>query len=349
MVEQHLVIIGNGITGITTARHVRKLSDSSITVISNETDHFYSRTALMYIYMGHMGYEQTKPYENWFWQKNRIDLVRGAVTKIDTDQKELRLEDGRSIHYDRLVITTGSKSNKFGWPGQDLPGVQGLYSYQDLELLENNTKDCSHAVIVGGGLIGIELAEMILSRNIPLTILVRENYYWDNILPMEEARMIGNHVLEHGVDLMLNTNLKEMLAGKEGRVRAIVTQNGIEIPCDFVGLTPGVHPNIDLVKDTKVETNRGVLVNDYLETNIKDVYAAGDCAEIKVGGDSRNLVEQLWYTGRLQGLALAKTICGDRTQYDRGIWFNSAKFFDIEYQTYGFVSNVPVEGEETFY
>ena len=299
--------------------------------------------------MGHMGYEQTKPYENWFWQKNRIDLVRGAVTKIDTDQKELRLEDGRSIHYDRLVITTGSKSNKFGWPGQDLPGVQGLYSYQDLELLENNTKDCSHAVIVGGGLIGIELAEMILSRNIPLTILVRENYYWDNILPMEEARMIGNHVLEHGVDLMLNTNLKEMLAGKEGRVRAIVTQNGIEIPCDFVGLTPGVHPNIDLVKDTKVETNRGVLVNDYLETNIKDVYAAGDCAEIKVGGDSRNLVEQLWYTGRLQGLALAKTICGDRTQYDRGIWFNSAKFFDIEYQTYGFVSNVPVEGEETFY
>lgn len=349
MVEQHLVIIGNGITGITTARHVRKLSDSSITVISNETDHFYSRTALMYIYMGHMGYEQTKPYENWFWQKNRIDLVRGAVTKIDTDQKELRLEDGRSIHYDRLVITTGSKSNKFGWPGQDLPGVQGLYSYQDLELLENNTKDCSHAVIVGGGLIGIELAEMILSRNIPLTILVRENYYWDNILPMEEARLIGNHVLEHGVDLMLNTNLKEMLAGKEGRVRAIVTQNGIEIPCDFVGLTPGVHPNIDLVKDTKVETNRGVLVNDYLETNIKDVYAAGDCAEIKVGGDSRNLVEQLWYTGRLQGLALAKTICGDRTQYDRGIWFNSAKFFDIEYQTYGFVSNVPVEGEETFY
>ncbi len=349
MVEQHLVIIGNGITGITTARHVRKLSDSSITVISNETDHFYSRTALMYIYMGHMGYEQTKPYENWFWQKNRIDLVRGAVTKIDTDQKELRLEDGRSIHYDRLVITTGSKSNKFGWPGQDLPGVQGLYSYQDLELLENNTKDCSHAVIIGGGLIGIELAEMILSRNIPLTILVRENYYWDNILPMEEARMIGNHVLEHGVDLMLNTNLKEMLAGKEGRVRAIVTQNGIEIPCDFVGLTPGVHPNIDLVKDTKVETNRGVLVNDYLETNIKDVYAAGDCAEIKVGGDSRNLVEQLWYTGRLQGLALAKTICGDRTQYDRGIWFNSAKFFDIEYQTYGFVSNVPVEGEETFY
>ena len=115
MAEQHLVIIGNGISGITTARHVRKKSDMKITVISNETDHFYSRTALMYIYMGHMGYEQTKPYENWFWQSNRIDLVRGAVTEINTDHKTLQFEDGRSFNYDKLVIATGSKSNKFGY------------------------------------------------------------------------------------------------------------------------------------------------------------------------------------------------------------------------------------------
>lgn len=349
MAEQHLVIIGNGITGVTTARHVRKRSDMAITMISNETEHFFSRTALMYIYMGHMGYEQTKPYENWFWQKNRIDLVRGFVAEIDTDQKLLRLESGRSIQFDKLVIATGSKSNKFGWSGQDLPGVQGLYSFQDLELLEENTKDCKHAVIVGGGLIGIELAEMLLSREIPVTFLVRETYYWDNILPMEEARMISDHVLEHGVDLKLKTNLKEIVPGKDGRVRAVTTDQGEEITCDFVGLTPGVHPNIDVTQKTKIETNRGILVNDYLETNIPDVYAAGDCAEIKVDGNGRNQIEQLWYTGRMQGIALAKTICGEQTKYNRGIWYNSAKFMDIEYQTYGFVSNVPREGEESFY
>lgn len=345
---QHLVIIGNGVTGITTARHVRKRSDMKITVISNETDHFFSRTALMYIYMGHMRYKDTKPYEDWFWEKNRIDLLRGHVTVLDTGAKLLRLKDGREISYDKLLIAAGSQSNKFGWPGEDLAGVQGLYSYQDLQLLEENTNNVSRAVIVGGGLIGIELAEMLLSRNIPVTFLVRENYYWDNILPMEEARLVSRHVLEHGVDLRLATNLKEILAGEDGRVRAVVTEFGEEISCQFVGLTPGVHPNIDLVKDSPVETRRGVLVNEYLETNIPDIYSAGDCAEI-AANDAQSRIEQLWYTGRKQAQALAKTICGERTPYDRGVWFNSAKFMDIEYQTYGFVSNVPREGEESFY
>jgi NAD(P)H-nitrite reductase large subunit len=111
-----------------------------------------------------------------------------------------------------------------------------------------------------------------------------------------------------------------------------------------------VSPNIEIVKGTKIEAARGVLVNDYLETSVPGVYAAGDCAEIRStqpGG--RNRVEQLWYTGRMQAEALAKTILGERTAYDRGIWFNSAKFLDIEYQTYGFVPNMHRQGEETFY
>lgn len=346
---QHLVIIGNGITGITTARQVRKRSDMKITVISNETDYFFSRTALMYVFMGHLRFEQTKPYEDWFWPKNRIELVRGTVTELNTGEKIVRLEDGHMFRYDKLVIATGSQTNKFNWPGQDLPGVQGLYSYQDLQLLEENSRGVSRAVIVGGGLIGIELAEMLLSRNIPVTFLVRENYYWDNVLPREEARLISRHVLEHGIDLRLHTNLKEILPGENGRVRAAVTEFGEEIPCQLVGLTPGVRPNIDLAKKSAIAVNRGVLVNEYLETNIPGVYAAGDCAEIVAedGGPAR--IEQLWYTGRLQGQALAKTICGERTRYQRGVWFNSAKFFDLEYQTYGFVSNEPREGESSFY
>ena len=168
---KHLVILGNGIAGVTTARNVRKRSDMKITIISAESDHFYSRTALMYIFMGHMTYENTKPYEDWFWGKNNIELVRGFVNKIDTDNRELSLDEGRKISYDILVVATGSKSNKFGWPGQDLPGVQGLYSLQDLEHLEDNSREISRAVLVGGGLIGVELAEMLTSRGIPVTDL----------------------------------------------------------------------------------------------------------------------------------------------------------------------------------
>lgn len=347
----HLVIIGNGITGITTARHVRKQSDMRITVISGESKYFFSRTALMYVYMGHMKWDNLKPYEDWFWKKNKIELVFAEVTSIDTGSKMLALNSGEKINYEKLVIATGSKPNKFGWPGEDLPGVQGLYSKQDLELLEKNTKDIHSAVIVGGGLIGIELAEMMHTRGIHVTFLVRENLYWGSILPPDEAAMVCRHILEHGMDLKLSTQLKEIVPGQDGRVNAVITDKGEKIECQFVGLTPGVHPNIDLVKNTNIQTGRGVLVNEYLETNIPDVYSAGDCAEILVpGGNSKNKVEQLWYTGKMQAEVLAQNILGKKIKYDRGIWFNSAKFLDIEYQTYGFVSNkLPREGEETFY
>ncbi len=345
----HLVIIGNGISGVTAARTVRKTSKMKITIISGETDHFFSRTALMYIYMGHMKYEHTKPYEDWFWEKNGINLIKGWVEKIDTDNKYVEMKDGRIINWSKLLLATGSQPNKFGWPGQDLPGVQGFYSLQDLELMEQNTAGIDHAIIVGGGLIGIEVAEMLHSRNIPVTFLVRENNFWDIILPEEEAKMINREIVEHGIDLRLATELKEILPDKNGRVRAVVTDKDEEISCGFVALTVGVHPNISLVKNSKIETGRGVLVNDFLETSVPDVYAAGDCAEIIVPGEARNRIEQLWYTGRMQGESVGKTIAGKRTKYERGIWFNSAKFLDLEYQTYGFVSNIPLESENSFY
>ena len=129
----NIAIIGNGISGITAARWIRKLSDHSITVISSESEHFYSRTALMYIYMGHMRYEDTKPYEDWFWKKNRIDLIKDHVISISTDDHSITLREGGLLKYDKLIIASGSKSNKFGWPGQDLNGVNGLYHLQDLE------------------------------------------------------------------------------------------------------------------------------------------------------------------------------------------------------------------------
>ena len=279
---ENIVIIGNGISGVTAARHIRKMSDKRIMIVSAETDHFFSRTALMYVYMGHMQYEHIKPYEDWFWEKNRIELVRGYVTKVDVDQKEILIDNSRVLGYDKLIIATGSKPNKFGWPGQDLHGVQGLYSKQDLDLLEVNAPDkevCKRAVIVGGGLIGIELAEMLRSRDIPVTFLVRENNFWDGVLPDGESKMINEHIIEHHIDLRLATNLAEILPDENDRVRAVTTDKGETINCNLVGLTPGVSPNVAFLADSGIEVGRGVKVNRYLQTNIPDVYAIGDCAE----------------------------------------------------------------------
>ncbi len=338
---EHIVIIGNGIAGVTAARHIRKLSNHKITIISSETDHFFSRTALMYVYMGHMKFEHTKPYEDSFWKKNRIDLKKGYVNQVSTDTKEVVCEDGDRFTYDKLIIATGSKPNKFGWPGQDLKGVQGLYSFQDLQKLEDNAPNkniCKRAVIVGGGLIGIELAEMLRTRDIPVTFLVREDSFWNGVLPKGESEMLNRHIKNHHIDLRLSTNLKEIISDENGRAKAvIIEETGEELACDVVGLTAGVSPNISFLKETTIELGRGVKVNRMLETNIKDVYAIGDCAEQHEAIGNRRPIEAVWYTGRMMGETVAQTICGNPTEYKPGHWFNSAKFLDIEYQTYGWV------------
>jgi NADPH-dependent 2,4-dienoyl-CoA reductase/sulfur reductase-like enzyme len=299
--------------------------------------------------MGHMKYENTKPYEDWFWKKNRIELVKDYVEKVDSESKKLILRNRGNFKYDILIIASGSKSNKFGWPGQDLKGVQGLYSFQDLELMEQNSKGIKHAVIVGGGLIGIEMAEMLLTRKIGVTILVRENEFWSNVLPIQEANLISRHVRSHHVDLRLNTELKEIQSDGNGKVKSIVTNKGETIDCQFVGITVGVSPNIDFLKGSGIATKRGVLVNEFLETNVPDVYALGDCVERKYDLPGRRNIEQVWYTGRMMGEVVAQTICGEKAKYEPGPWFNSAKFFDIEYQTYGNVWNELKSNEMEFY
>jgi NADPH-dependent 2,4-dienoyl-CoA reductase/sulfur reductase-like enzyme len=379
-----IVILGNGIAGITAARFIRKRSDHEILVISDESDEFFSRTALMYIYMGHLRERDTRPYEPWFWDKNRIQRLRARIARIDFDKKTLHATDGKTIFYDKLVLALGSRPNKFGWPGQDLNGVQGLYHLQDLAtmeqffprpeglggeglgeeglsgeglgeegLSEEHASDRKYennfsgqdfsaqafrpgkAVIAGGGLIGVEMAEMFHSRQIPVTFLVREKDFWGNVLPPEEAAMVSRHLREHHIDLRLQTELREILDDGQGYCRAVVTQSGETIPCNFVGLTVGVRPNIDFLINSALETNRGILVNDHLETNLPDVYAAGDCAELRRPQPGRRAIEAVWYTGRMMGETLAHNLTGNRTPYNPGVWFNSAKFFDIEYQVYG--------------
>lgn len=344
-----IAIIGNGISGVTAARFLRKLSDHEITLISAETDYFFSRTALMYIYMGHMRFQDTQPYEPHFWEKNRIKLVKDYVDSIDATKKELVMAQGPHIKYDKLIIACGSTPNKFGWPGQDLKGVGGLYSYQDLENMEAFSDGLQRAVIVGGGLIGIEMAEMFHSRHIPVTFLVREKSYWDAVLPQEESAMINRHIIENGIDLRLETELKEIVDDGNGKTCAVITNTGERIECGYVGLTAGVRPNVNFLRESGLDIQKGIVVNEFLETNLADIYAIGDCSQQQKPQAGRRPVEAIWYTGRMMGEVVAHNICGQKTAYDPGIWFNSAKFIDIEYQVYGTVMAKPPENHVSIY
>jgi NAD(P)H-nitrite reductase large subunit len=351
---QHIIIIGNGISGVTAARHIRKLANHRITIISGETDYFFSRTALMYVYMGHLKFDHTKPYEDNFWTKNQIELKRAWVKEINFEQKKIHFNiDLQTLSYDKLILALGSTPNKFGWKGQDLKGVQGLYSYQDLENLEALSSKIKKGVIVGGGLIGVELAEMLHSRGIEITFLVRENSFWNQVLPPEESAMLNRHILQNHIDLRLSSELDEIIGDENGQVKSIKTKSGEVIDCQFVGLTVGVSPNIASLRDSfqqgGLETNRGILVNEFLETNVPDVYAIGDCAEHRTPPAGRKAIEQIWYTGRIMGETVAQTIGNHPMPYSPGVFFNSAKFFDIEYQTYGQVPAQLPTGESTFY
>ena len=349
MVSQSpIIIIGNGIAGITTARHIRKRSDVPILIISKESQYFFSRTALMYVYMGHLKWEHLEPYEKGFWQQNNIDLLKAEVTQIKPQEKLIVLANSQHLSYSSLVLATGSTPNKFGWKGQDLNGVQGLYTKQDLEQLTDNTPNIKQAVVVGGGLIGIELAEMLHSRGIDVSFLVREDSFWNKVISTHEGAIIEKHILAHGIDLKMSTNLVEIVANEKGHATAVITDQGETLPCQMVGLTAGVRPNIDFLKNSELEMNRGILVDQYLATNLPDVYAIGDCAELRDPLPHRNAIEAVWYVGRMMGETLAQSLTENLTPYTPGHWFNSAKFFDIEYQTYGQISPLATQEENHF-
>lgn len=345
MKDSGLIIIGNGIAGVTAARHVRKRSNMPITIISSESKHFFSRTALMYIYMGHMKYEHTKPYEDYFWEKNNIELLFDHVESIEHASKSLRLRDGGVISYDKLIIATGSKTASYGWPGMELEGVQGLYSLQDLQSMEESTKGISNAVVIGGGLIGVEMAEMLRTRGIEVDFLVRESRFWGNVLPEEEAGMVKHEMEADGVRLHFKSELESFIGDENGKLKAIKTKQGQEFNCQFAGITTGVKPNIDFLKDSGIEIEKGILVNEYLESNVKDIYAIGDCAQLRKPPSGRRPIEAVWYVGKMMGEVVAANICDSPTLYQPGVWFNSAKFFHLEYHTYGLVNAQLQSGE----
>jgi 3-phenylpropionate/trans-cinnamate dioxygenase ferredoxin reductase component len=333
----HIVILGNGVAGITAAIHIRRWSNYRITVISAESDFFFSRTALMYVFMGHMRLKDTEPYERTFWEKQLIQRLRASVTDILMDSKTVRTSDGQLITYDKLVIATGSRPAMPGIPGEQLPGIQGFYHLQDLDSLETAAALMKKALIIGGGLIGLELAEMLHSRHIPLTMLIREEKVLDFLLPPPESDLVERHIRNQGIDIRLGTGIRSFTDESKGRLSGALTLSGEHVAADFAGITIGVRPNIAFLEGSGLETRSGVLTDEYLQTNVPDVFAAGDCVELRNPPPGSRATEALWYTARSMGEAVARNICQPPTPYQPGIWFNSAKFFHLEYQVYGHV------------
>ena len=332
------IIIGNGITGVTAAEVIRQRDErAEVTIISDESPYLYARTALMWVYMRQMNLRNTEPRERWWWDEQRLTLVQDRVTAIDTDARRLKLRDGKPMTYDRLLLATGGSANMFGWPGQDLDGVCNMCTLEDLGQLEAVRPRLERAVVVGGGLIGIELVEMMVHDKVPVTYLIREPWYWDLVLNEAEASLVHHRMRDHGVELILEDEIGSIEGDDQGRVRAVKTKKGKDLLCELVGFAVGVRSNIDLAQAAGIVCGRGILVDTSMATSAAGVFAAGDCSEIMRGDDLPNLAQKLWYTGIRQGRVAGQAMVGDQVSYDPGIPYNAAQFFFLDYLNVGWM------------
>lgn len=328
---------------------LRQFDDTAkITIISSESDHFFSRTALMYVVAGQLSEKCVEPYERDHYARMKFNRVRDRVSSIDPITRAIHLENAEPIIFDKLLIASGSLGVKAPWSGGELDGVGNFVTWQDMEWLMTEMKSAKKAIVVGGGLIGIEVAEILLKADIKVNMLVREDWFWPIALSSQESDLIIPHMESHGCQVHLKKSVKEII-GQNGRVNAVRTEDGRELPCDLFVTTIGVTPQTSFLSNCGLELDErgGIVVDDNLFTGLPDIWAAGDCTSV-VWFNGVRRPEQLWYTSRDQGRIAGVNMAGDNKIYKRGTFYNSAKFFDIEYTTAGYV-NFKMEGEENWF
>lgn len=347
---EHIVIVGNGVAGATAALKARERSDAEITLVSGESPYFFSRTALMYVLMGQMERRDLEPFERASWSAKGIRRVQLRATGLDAKARTLGLSDGSSLTWDKLLLATGSLPREMPLgSASKVDGVVNLVSMQDLDACERWIPSTRQAVVIGGGLIGVELVECLLHHGVRTTFLVREPWYWPAALCEEEGEMIAASMRHHGVDLRLGVEAASLEVDDAGRVRAVKLSDGSALDAQLVGGCIGVVPAVGWLREvaTPPTIGRGVVVDEELRTSLPGVWCAGDCAEVPLGGGETR-VEQIWYSAKRQGALAGANMTGRASPYRPPTYFNSAKLFDVEYTTVGELREVP-EGAESVY
>jgi len=350
-----------------------------ITIVSEESDHFFSRTALMYVLAGQLSYAEMEPLERDVYERMRFERVRARATAVDVSAKRLTVEGREPIAYDRLVLACGSKPIAPPCTGGDLRGVGHFVTMQDLQWLEAEVhgrnavdlpsrhelsgprRDSPYGmrpvstrghrsrkpVVIGGGLIGVEVVETMVAAGLKPTFLIREEWFWPIALDVQEAAWVADGLRAHGVDVRLGEIALEIRDDGQGNAGGLRTDRG-EIEADLVVVAIGVQPNTDWLPEAIARDDvGGILVDDRLRTSAKDVWACGDCTSVPCRHGPVQ-PEQLWYTARDQGRVAGASVLGDDVKYRRPVWYNSAKLMDIEYTTVGFV-NLNRKGEENWF
>ncbi|WGG23125.1 nitrite reductase large subunit NirB [Ectopseudomonas oleovorans] len=281
MQKLKLVMIGNGMAGVRTLEELLKLAPDlyDITVFGAEPHPNYNRILLSPVLAGEQTFEEIVLNDlNWY-AENDIKLLLGRkVVKIDRKKRLVIADDGSEAEYDRLLIATGSNPFILPIPGKDLQGVIGYRDIADTQMMMDTAKTHKHAVVIGGGLLGLEAANGLKLRGMDVTVVHIGDWLLERQLDSTAGRLLQKSLEDRGLKFLLPKHTAELLDNGEGRVCAVKFKDGEVIPADLVVMAAGIRPNSELAESAGIACNRGILVNDTMQTYDPRIYAIGECA-----------------------------------------------------------------------
>lgn len=330
MKEVNYLIIGGGIAGTTAAETLRKEdTQASITIVSDEPYRLYSRLMISkpnYV-LGKIPADSLwLRKESWYAEHN-IELIVGkkAVT-LDTTQSIITLDDGFQIKYQKLLLSVGGKARHWGIPGSEKKGVTYLRSFDDAKQVYEEMKTAKKAISIGSGFISFEICETLKMAGIDVTLVMREPYYWYPLFDEDTGKIIEDAMTKGGIRIFRNAEVSEVKG--EEKLTGVTLKDGQSVDCDLAVVGIGLDFSLDWLKSAGVAIGRGILANEYLETNVPNIFTAGDVAEFKdvVLGEQIQLGN--WVNAQNQGKSAALNMLGKKQQF-RMVSFYTAQAFGI--------------------
>ncbi len=334
MTKVDFLIIGGGIAGTTAAEEIRsKNQNATITIITEEADRLYSRVLVPHFLRNENTLESlfVRTPEN-YQQKNIQFLTNLRVVKVDVQSKLVTTSDNQTFNYEKLLIATGGKVNKLPTPGGNFPEVVYMRTLEDAKKIKEIMARSKEAVVLGGGFIGIEFAQSFIKNGLKTTAIIREKSFWEPVVGENSGKLLSQLLIDNGVQILTETQAVEFVG--EAKLEGIKVNTGSIIKADIAGVGIGIHLDIEYLKDSGINLNKGVLTNEYLETTAPGVWAAGDVAEFYDVVFKRTHSLGNWANASSQGRAAGLNMVGQREVFETTSMY-SINIFDSNFSFLG--------------
>jgi 3-phenylpropionate/trans-cinnamate dioxygenase ferredoxin reductase component len=316
------VIIGTGVAAIAAAEAIRSSDDQGeISIVGDDPFVYYSRPGLAYYLTCELPEKWLFPYQKEDYHKLRAKFFTATVLRILPEEKSILLDTAGHLPYDRLLVATGAQAVSLKIPGADLQGVYKLDHLNDARVLLSKAKRRHTALVTGGGITALELAEALAARGVNVHYILRSERYWPNVLDETESHMIENRLRHDGIQLHHKSEISEIM-GKNGHVTGARLADGSHLRCDLLAYAIGIAPRINLAQEAGINCERGILVDEFMQTSQLDIFAAGDVAQVYDPTTSKHVLDSLWTPAREQGYTAGCNMSGSTLPYRKPAAFN---------------------------